>query len=101
MDSAEAASAPLKGVRLDDKRPGVADAANRVGGLLKQAGAALQIAPGTTPILEAATLSATKSLAGDANSYLALDETGAATFDKITNAAAAEMTALCRRLAPL
>lgn len=101
MDSAEAASAPLKGVRLDDNRPGVADAANRVGGLLKQASTALQIAPGTTPILEAAALTATKSLTGNANSYLALDETGAATFDNITNAAAAEMTALCRRLAPL
>lgn len=103
MDSAESATAPLKGVRLDEAKPGIRAAAVKVGDLLKQASTVLEtnIAPGTTPVLAAATASAATTLAGDAHSYLALDEIGAATFDRITNATAAEMTALCRRLAPL
>jgi hypothetical protein len=44
---------------------------------------------------------AANTLAGEGNSYASFDAVGGATFNRITNAAAAEMAALCRRLAPL
>lgn len=107
IDAGGNASAPLKGKTLDDPvvqaSPELAATAKRVGAFFNQAAAAVQsqLRPGSTPVLEAAATTAVKALAGEADSYESFDSVGGATFDRITNAAAAEMVALCRRLAPL
>lgn len=107
MDAAEAASAPLKGMKISDPgvqaKPELAAAVQKIGGLLGEAAAALerQIAPGTTPILESSARTALEALNGESASYKAYDAIGAATFNRITNAVVAQMYGLCHRLAPL
>lgn len=107
MDSAEAASAPLKGMKISDPgvqaKPELAASVQKIGGLLGEAAAALerQIAPGSTPILESSARTAVETLNGESASYKAYDAIGAATFNRITNAVVAQMYGLCHRLAPL
>jgi len=108
IDAADAALAPLpKGMRIDEPpaktRPELTKAIKDSADLWNKAAGAIrsQIAPGATPILAAAATTAANTLAGEGNSYASFDAVGGATFNRITNAAAAEMAALCRRLAPL
>jgi len=83
--------------------PQLAGAIRRSGELWRQAADALQskINAGATPVLAAAATTASKTLAGQGDSYSAFDAVGVGTFNRITNSSAAELAALCRRLAPL
>lgn len=108
IDSADSALAPLpKGMRIDDPavkgRPELTKSIKDSAELWSKAADAIrsQITPGATPILVAAATTAANTLAGEGNSYASFDAVGGATFNRITNAAAGEMAALCRRLAPL
>jgi hypothetical protein len=107
IDAAGTASAPLRGLSIDapsvKSSPDLVAVVNRVGELISQSAGALKARAnsGATPILSAAAATTIHTLEGAAAAYFSFDAVGAATFERVTNAAAAEMTALCRRLAPL
>lgn len=107
MDKANAALDELPtGMRIDNPavktNPDWLSAVQRAGNLEDQAADILDvnIAPGTTPILAAAANTSVFAIRGLSFSVTNIDPNSGNVAD-ISNAAAAEMRALCRRLAPL
>lgn len=107
IDSSNAALDALPpGMRIND--PAIATnsewmaAVRRAGDLQQQAADALdaQITPGATPILASAATAAVQAMSATAYAITHIDP-HSGDVGKISNASAAEMAALCRRLAPL